>query len=170
MSTITTLSGIQFDPINPNPRHINISDISAGLSKICRFNGQIRTFYSVAEHSVRVSWIVPPEYAMAGLLHDASEAYLNDVTSPVKKLAVMAPYREIEERLQNAIYHAFGLPPGVPEIVHGADKAMRDVEEAQLRNRVYSPWKGPLRLAYWEHEEARSKFLNRFAELRAWAA
>src|ERR1017187_10636100 len=77
--SITTFSGIHFWPLLPNPADIRIEDIAHALSNQCRFAGHAREFYSVAEHSVRVSQLCPPEDALWGLLHDASEAYLTDV-------------------------------------------------------------------------------------------
>src|SRR5579872_2947230 len=89
---IQTASGLEFPLFEPRLDAINIEDIAHGLSMICRFTGQCARFYSVAEHSVHVSHLVPREDAAWGLLHDAAEAYLGDVASPLKKhLKLTAP-------------------------------------------------------------------------------
>lgn len=86
MTIINTFSGIEFDLLNPNPNDIDIEDIAHELSMLCRFNGHCKEFYSVAEHSVYVSYEIDEEFALIGLLHDAAEAYLGDVPTPLKKL------------------------------------------------------------------------------------
>jgi hypothetical protein len=80
--SITTFSGVLFRPLLPNPDDIRIADIAHALSQQYRFAGHTRTFYSVAEHSVRVSLLCRPDDALWGLLHDASEAFLTDVPAP----------------------------------------------------------------------------------------
>lgn len=122
-SCITTASGKFFDILKPEEYEYDIEEIATALSNLCRYTGHVNTFYSVAEHSVLVSRIVPERLAMAGLLHDASEAYLGDVSSPLKKL--LPEYKRIEDRVQRAIAGAFGVAEGFdhPE-VHAADKRM----------------------------------------------
>src|SRR6266403_91014 len=89
-----TITGIKFHPFNPHPVEICLEDIARGLSKICRFTGQIDPFYSVAEHSVEVMHLVPQELKLAALLHDASEAYLSDLSRPFK--LGLTEYRQVE--------------------------------------------------------------------------
>jgi len=111
---ITTYSGIKFTPQDPNPAQINIKDIAHSLSLMCRGNGHIIHFYSVAQHCINCAKEAKarnfsPRVQLACLLHDASESYLSDITRPVKKHLPM--YIEIEENLQNMIYsHFLGLP------------------------------------------------------------
>ncbi|MBF0612521.1 MAG: hypothetical protein HQL55_15470, partial [Magnetococcales bacterium] len=76
---IQTFTGRQFWPLAPVLEHIHVQDIAHALSLLCRFNGHCQKFYSVAEHSLHVATILPPELAGWGLLHDASEAYLADL-------------------------------------------------------------------------------------------
>src|ERR1039457_118422 len=83
---IGTFSGLRFWPLDPNPEKILIDDIAHALAHQCRFGGHASRFYSVAEHSVHVSRLCPPEDALWGLLHDASEAYLVDLPRPLKQL------------------------------------------------------------------------------------
>lgn len=74
-----TFSGALYWPMDPRPEDVNILDIAHSLSMQCRYTGHVSKFYSVAEHSVHVSNIVPKELAMCGLLHDATEAYLTAI-------------------------------------------------------------------------------------------
>ena len=72
MSWIQTYTGIKFDALNPKPKMIDIVDIAHALSMTCRFNGHVKNFYSVAEHSYYVSQLAPKGYKLCGLLHDIS--------------------------------------------------------------------------------------------------
>jgi hypothetical protein len=119
--SITTLSGIRFWPLLPNPGDILVEDIAHALAHQCRFGGHASKFYSVAEHSVHVSELCPVQDALWGLLHDASEAYLIDLPRPLKLLPEFAPYREAERQLQRAVAARFGLPEDQPASVTEAD-------------------------------------------------
>lgn len=121
-SSISTISGKFFDILKPEDYEFDIDEIATALSNICRYTGHVEKFYSVAEHSVLVSRLVPPRLALTGLLHDASEAFVGDVSSPLKKL--LPEYREIEERVQQAIANQFSVPYPFPEEIHEADKRM----------------------------------------------
>lgn len=108
MSAIKTYTGIMFDPLEPNAALIRIEDIAHALAMLCRANGHFKSFYSVGQHCINCA----EEAAARGysarvqlgcLLHDGSEAYLSDVTRPVKK--ALPKYLEIEEPLQNAIWN-----------------------------------------------------------------
>ena len=98
---IQTVSGKRVDLPTPKLDQIDINDIAYALAMKCRFNGQCRKFYSVAEHSVRVSWLLPPRLELAGLLHDANEAYLPDLPRPVKEL--IPDYKRVENLTEEAI-------------------------------------------------------------------
>lgn len=104
--------------------------LAHALSHLCRFNGHTRTFYSVAQHSVLVSRLVPPEHALAALLHDGSEAFLGDVASPLK--ALLPDYRALEATMQARVLEAFGLPASLPECVHVADRMALCIEARSL--------------------------------------
>lgn len=129
---IQTASGRTVDLLAIKPSQIAIEDIAHGLSHLCRFNGQVRDFYSVAQHSVLVSMVCAPADMLAGLLHDASEAYLGDVVTPLKKLKRMTPYRGLEERMQRAIFTRFGLSPGMPGGVKVMDARLLRTEIRDL--------------------------------------
>lgn len=104
---IRTSSGIYIDPCNPDPDKILIEDIAHALSHQPRFGGHLPKPYCVAQHCVEVAAILPRSEQLAGLLHDASEAYLIDVPRPVKER--LANYREIEDRLMRVIADKFGF-------------------------------------------------------------
>lgn len=93
---------------DPQPSQIDIRDIAHALSMANRFAGMTHKPYSVAQHSLVCSYLVPPEFALHALLHDAQEAYLGDWTSPVKGL-LGEPARLLEERFEQVIAEAFGL-------------------------------------------------------------
>lgn len=102
MSYITTVTGKHFDPVHVDVDKIDILDIAHALSQLCRANGHTKYFYSVAQHSINCcreaaakGYSEKVQYAC--LLHDAAEAYLSDVTRPVK--ALLEDYQVIEEKL-----------------------------------------------------------------------
>jgi len=138
--TILTHSGISFNLMNPDPDLIEIEDIAHALAHICRFTGHTRVFYSVAEHSVRTSLCdcIPKEHALEALLHDAAEAYIGDVSSPLK--AQLHEYRNIEFRLDQAIRQRFGLPPQHAPCVKQADLTMLAIEKRDLMPASMDDW------------------------------
>lgn len=147
----------------------DIHDIAHGLSNVCRYAGQVPTFYSVAQHSVLVSYHVPREHALAGLLHDATEAYMCDIPKPLKRL--LPEYKKIEDRMQREIFRQFGLDPEMPEAVHHSDLVLLGGEKRDLWGSKDSwtllhgiePYPGvvsPMR-----SDVAKSFFMHRFAEL-----
>ncbi len=105
--TICTVNGSYFNFVDVKPNVIFIDTIARALSNLCRFNGQIEKFYSVAQHSVLCSYIVPEEFAMQALFHDAAEAYIGDITTPLKIL--LHDYREIEKRVEFDIFKKLGI-------------------------------------------------------------
>ncbi len=102
------------------------------MSLISRFNGHTDRFYSVAQHSVLVSLAVPAELGLWALLHDASEAYLGDVASPIKGSSTFRDYRRAEARLQTMIFESFGLFGDLPAEVHEADRRILAAEIRDL--------------------------------------
>jgi len=125
---IQTYTGKKFYPIDPDPELICIEDIAHGLSMKCRFNGHCSRFYSVAQHSVLISQLFDSaQVKLEALLHDAAEAYLCDVPSPLKRLPEFEFYRAAEKRLQSAIMRRFGLPEFNP-FVKAADSWMQVIE------------------------------------------
>ena len=114
MTIITTHSGQQVDIESPVSDCILIEDIAHALSFLCRGSGQANFFFSVARHCVYCALEAEArgfsrEVVLACLLHDASEAYLSDVTRPVK--AEMPRYKEIEAPLQELIWNKWLVEP-----------------------------------------------------------
>lgn len=163
-----TATGRMFWPLDPRAGEVFIEDIAASLSKQCRFAGHCKAFYSVAEHSVLVSRLVPPEAALHGLLHDASEAYVVDVPRPLKPY--LSEYKGIEDRVWEAIADRFGLPREMPSEIKLADNAMLIAEAQQNMLAPPADWKvageaAPLTIPLWSPREAEVRFLRRFREL-----
>lgn len=130
MHWVQTYTGKRMYFDRPKLCDIDIRDIAHGLSNMCRFNGQTREFYSVAQHCVLVSHIVPRGAELWGLLHDASEAYLPDVTTPLK--ALMPQFKVFEEHIQEAIGDRFGLAWPMPPSVKAADRVALATEARDL--------------------------------------
>jgi hypothetical protein len=158
----------------PTSDVIAIEDIAHHLALLNRFGGATRLAYSVAQHSVLVSYRCDAPDALHGLLHDGSEAYLGDLITPMKQLGLMRAYRVIEAQLQAVIYGRFGLSLETPASVKLIDERLA-VTEAQdlflpesvpawarhgdrlpLDRELIQPWPA------WCAEE---QFLRRFKEL-----
>lgn len=184
---IQTFSLRKFHPLNPDPTQVWLLDIAHALAMQCRYTGHVHHFYSVAEHSVRVSLLAElleltrnggdrraaREVAKIALLHDASEAYLIDVARPVKRSATMQGYRDAETRLQSVILTVFGLPTEEPAVVKEADKILGATEARDLFPGVHPDWQWiakPMddRIVPFNHSEAEAMFLGRFQELGPW--
>lgn len=171
---IQTHTGRMIDPLNPRAEDIDIKDIAHALSNICRFTGHCEEFYSVADHSLRVSNECPRIDALWGLLHDAPEAYLGDMASPTKHNAAMIAFREAEARLMDVICQRFGLLRQEPESVMRADRMLIRSEARDLMgNPQWCRDSGPM-LHYTirpcSSAVARGAFLRRFDELMRVAA
>lgn len=167
---LCTYTGKYFDLLNPDPALVDIVDIANGLSKQCRFNGHCLRFYSVAQHSVAVSYLVPEEHALHGLLHDAAEAYIGDVIAPLKQL--LPDYKQIEKTVEQAIFSAFRLPSLLPHCVKKADAIMLFTERRDLMPKTDVEWDNPMGvypldnpIDTWNHNSSRFLFLKRFKEL-----
>lgn len=164
-AVILTADGTYFDYTDPDPAHFTLNAIAQGLSNTCRFSGQCNRFYSVAEHSVHVSRLVPPEFAVHALLHDAAEAFMSDLPTPLKHM--LPDYKEIERDVETVLFRKFGLSETMPDEVKCADRVMLEVERRKLFDR-YDPWditKGieppEMTLFFFSPIEARRWFLNR---------
>jgi len=171
---IQTFKGIKFYPFDPRPEEVDIEDIAHALSMLCRFTGHTKTFYSVAQHSIGVSFHCGDD-ALWGLMHDASEAYLADIARPVKKHAGFHFYRQVEDSVMNAVCSKFGLNPVQPKSVTEADELLlvseaRDFMSPLVPGWQYIPENGykelPYRITSVSPEYAEKRFLTRFEELK----
>lgn len=167
---IETFGGHQFWPLDPQPDEIHIEDIAHALSNICRFNGHVQRFYSVAEHSVFVALCTPIEHRMAALLHDATEAYLCDIPRPVKKC--IPGYAEAEHRVALAIAQKFGLSEELPAVVKLNDNRILLDERMQFMAESGRDWDGfdeidpmGVNLRGWLPPDAEAAFLEVFFNL-----
>ncbi len=133
-----TRSGRIVNLVDPEVESIDIYDIASGLAYQGRFTGQTIEYYPVAIHSILVSYLVPPEQALAGLLHDAAEAYINDISRPVKPLLV--GYKILDNRLSDCIARKFGLTYPWSAEIHAADQVAVAIEQNRLLpNTLYWP-------------------------------
>lgn len=168
---IQTFSGVAFFPPDARPEDIRIEDIAHHLACVNRFTGATRQLYSVGQHSILLSREVPPADALWGLLHDASEAYLNDIARPLKRLPEWSSYREIEARLMAVICERFGLPLEQPESVSIADRRMLRTEQRDL---MPPPCEGedrsdaepyPMLVVPWHWQVTEASFIRTFDAL-----
>ena len=190
---IMSYSGKPVQPLDPTPESILIEDIAHALAMTCRWAGHCHTYYSVAEHSVRVADVCgtlarkaglsDAEVAvveMLGLMHDATEAYVGDIPRPLKtQFQLITPrgvetFREVEAHLYAVIEEALGLPKATREMmdmVHQADNILlsteaRDVAHIQSLEHEEGrlpPLKDPIHPMSWE--TARQVFILRWAAL-----
>lgn len=180
---IRTYTGGKFHVFAPKPDEVSILDIAHALSQQCRFTGHTRKFYSVAQHSVLVGRAVAKwscgdfkNYELKGLLHDAAEAYLVDLPTPIKRNVTFASeWKCLDARIADAIQEAFGIPGyGVSAYIKGLDHRMLLTEQRDLMNGAdlnemnhgsfRLDWKEPFDFTIepWSSEQAEEEFLKDF--------
>lgn len=170
---ITSYLGRKIYLRNPDIDRIDIIDIAHALSLICRYNGRTKKFYSVAEHCIHCACLTSNEFKLEALMHDAAEAYLGDVTRPLKML--LPDYKKLEKKWEKAIRERFNLyPDEIPEVDHN-DGVLCATEMKKL----FIPLKHEQPLSKvsldesydwfvfnnFTPEEAEKQFLNIFEEL-----
>jgi hypothetical protein len=165
---IQTYTGDRIYPLDPKPEEINIEDIAHSLSLQCRYNGHCERFYSVAEHSLLLSYLVEPEYALDALMHDASEAYLADIPRPIKPY--LQGYYEHEASLMAKISEVFHFSWPMPDQVKEYDTRILNDERIQNMSEGKYEWDDygePLgvSLLFLSPNGAEKAFLERFFEL-----
>ena len=131
MSYITTYTGKHFEPLNPDMSLVDIRDIAHALSLICRGNGHVKSFFSVAQHCMNCALEAEARgcsqrVILGCLIHDASEAYMSDVPRPFKQF--LLDYQEMEEKMLDSIYEKF---LGV-QLTDEEKKLMKEIDDDLL--------------------------------------
>ncbi len=143
---IETYTGRHVNPLELKPEDIDITDIAHSLSQLCRFVGHCRRFYSVAQHSIHVASLVFEEFSkqlfedikfadrtcLAALLHDGAEAYLSDLSRPVKHSGMFKQYRELERIVTGRIMERYGCTGVDWQLIKKMDDTMLATEAANL--------------------------------------
>lgn len=160
---IRTYMGGTIDPINPDPADVTIEDIAHSLALQCRFTGHVSKFYSVAQHSVLVSTLVPENDKLWGLLHDGTEAYLADIARPIKLQPGFGEvYRAAEDNLMRAIAIRFDLDEKMPASVKQADTDMLGAEMRDLMKDMDLPTTYKPQVMPWKPLDAERYFLHHY--------
>lgn len=169
-----TRSGKMFYALDPQPGDILIEDIAHALSMLCRFGGHCNEFYSVAQHSVHVSELLPHHLKLSGLLHDATEAYLGDMVRPLKEL--MPAYKKIEEKLEVVILDSFDVLWALDlywDEIKRVDNILLVTEARDVRHwsSLWTATDGisPLKktIVPWGPRKAKAEFLKEYHKLTA---
>lgn len=169
--SIQLASGAYFDFTDPQP--VSILDLVAGLSRICRYTGQLAIdeddIYTVAQHSVLASENCEPGYEFEALMHDRFEGVGNDMASPFKQL--LLDYKHYENLCEEASAKQFGLPHPMSDAVKRIDLRMLCTEKRDLMPKdndgeFWSLLEGveplPFRIIPWRPAEAKHRFLQRY--------
>lgn len=173
---IGLLSGARMDYDNPEESDVTLDDLASALSNICRFSGHLPCFYSVAQHLVNTSRIVPVEFAFDALMHDTAEAFTNDLPTPLKWSLPI--FKELEVKIESAMSRRFGFNyPYVPE-VKLADTQMLLLEKkyVKLDDREWPNYPdlapeverellSKVDLKPWQPVRAKREFLERYGQL-----
>jgi 5'-deoxynucleotidase YfbR-like HD superfamily hydrolase len=182
----TTSAGTCYHLLDPRPEDISIEWVAHHLSLENRWCGATRLPISVGQHSLLVlsvfretsdRWIQrrDPHLQKIALLHDAVEAVLKDIPSPLKRCAEMAGYRVLERRHWQCFAQKFGLPLEIPAVVKAADKIAEMIERRDLLAHnpqwidplgdIRNAWKGWPKIEPLEPEEIERRFLQCFRKL-----
>jgi hypothetical protein len=155
-NSIRTYSGKSFDLSIRDPDSITIEDIAHGLSHQPRFAGQLKKFYTVAQHSVLVASLVPDEHKLAALMHDSAEAYMGDMPSPFKKM--MPDFKYLEYELLAVISEKYGFEYPFTAHIKKADTTLLKMEWESF---VF----GDGDMYCWPPDVAKATFIRTFEEI-----
>lgn len=164
-------NGKPFWPLDPQMEDLEIEPIAHALSNQCRFTGHSKFFYSIAQHSLQMSYFdQTKKHGLKLLLHDASEAFLTDVSSPVKHHPSFWFYRQAEDRIQTMIYEKFTGDPIPPWGLEIFDEIMLATEARDLLSPLHPDWKFkqspvPEKIPILSSTESYSCFMARYETL-----
>lgn len=166
-----TYTGKKFWTLDPKPEEVDLKDIAHSLAFQCRFNGHSKQFYSIAQHSVLVSKMVPQEQTLAALFHDAAETYTGDIVRPLKKF-LPPEFKKIEKEIEDAIFKHFNITDVNHTEIKKADKRALFTEMRDLMEEPTEKWEDvdlfephPEKIIALSPEEAEKEFLERYEEL-----
>ncbi len=152
---IRTNTGLYMNVFEPTSEMICVEDIAHALASLPRFGGHINKHYSVAQHSVKCcEWAISLEDKKAALMHDASEAYMLDIPTPIK--AKLPDYKMYEANLMVFIANKYGFQFPLSESVHAIDREMLEYEWENLvatENKDFE---------CWDHATAKTRFIEQF--------
>ena len=163
-------SGFTLQLDAPRADGMPITDIARALAYQPRWAGATREFYSVAEHSVLVSRLVPPQFAFDGLMHDCDEAISGDLPSCVKVLIGREYLKSKMGPVKSALASWFGFSLDGPQVKH-ADLVCIATELRDLLPPAWMDWghlppPHPDTIAPVGPEPAYALFLERYEELK----
>jgi hypothetical protein len=191
--SIYTRNGALVAPLTMKGAEFDHEVIAHSLACQCRYLGHTKKFYSIAQHSCHVHDILPPEFRFVGLMHDAPEAYLGDVVTPIKRNLIFKvhtydedgeggldfiSFDDVEQSLWERMAEHYGLPTYLPEVVQRADWYLFNVEVRDACDTDVTAWGmkwGPpptpeaeklVITEFWTPERAREEWLSRFREYR----
>jgi uncharacterized protein len=163
-------SGAWFDFGSPRTSDFTVEDIAHGLANICRYSGQCCRFYSVAEHSLLVSEVAEG-FEFEALLHDAAEAFIGDITRPLKQM--LPDFKRIEAAVQGAIMERFGVTSRLSPQIKDADLRVLAAEQRQIMPPGTDGWlaglaiqPAPIVVRHLPPDVAKRMWLDRFEALR----
>lgn len=165
--TILTQSGCYINFVDLESNEYRIDDIAHALSNIGRFNGHTKKFYSVAQHCVLASRYAEIGFELEALMHDSTEAYIGDITSPLKK--ILPEYQSIEHLMYKDLSKYFGFPSVITKEVKEIDIRMLATEKRDLMPKEKTEW--PFlngfepyedKIRPWSPRKAKKEFLKRY--------
>jgi uncharacterized protein len=161
IGTLRTFTGQYINVVSPDPDTIDIFDIAHHLSLINRWCGASEEGISVAQHSIIVAELIdgPPKIKLCGLLHDATEAYMQDLPSPIK--ALFSAYITVEYHLMSVIAKKFGLQYPFPEEIKIKDRKVLEIEWKSIILQEICD----IGIVPMSAKEAEAAFLNMYYEL-----
>ena len=170
---IGLLSGAQFNYNRPEDSGVTLDDLASALSNICRFSGHLPQFYSVAQHLVNTSRLVPREFAFDALMHDTAEAFTNDLPTPLKWAVPI--FKDLEVSIESAMAKKFGFNYPYHPCVKEADTNMLILEKEYVKgDKSVWPHYENIKVDHlvdlvdlkpWQPCRAKREFLERFEEL-----